>query len=562
MVRTFLKSILAQNTLPTLLKYNVSGFIIIFILLEIWRPYYFLTDDNLSGGLPVLTEMGRHLKNGKSPFITEYLFGGHYDWTRDTGYLCWHPFYLGPALLSDTCARFWMLDVIALLYLLLTTVGFTLLAYRLRSDFNLKLPDVWLIFYTMSYVFSMYILTVGPSWICFLGNQSALPWLTLGILDRKIIRGVALVTLITIHQLVGSYAGMTFSNTILLTLFALGMAACRRSPRPFFIWGAGTLLGLLLLAPFLLQLLDGFAHAARLGGFTPKVSTEFNAPASIIPFSFFLGNWTEPLTKLEGDPALASLTFPYVISLFPCAAAWCLLSALFVSRHWRPMEILCLSMAGIILLFIIRPDALAAVMQHVPILKSLRWPFREILQFLFFIHLFLILRPPLQAPRLRWLIPSFSLAVFLLPLPFIRTPTFNLLAADRKATLSGKADLFWSRVKPLLKPTDQIATVIEWRLWRAYLSNIPFSYLGTADFPALYQVHCISGYSTTAPIDQLPLKTSPSFPFGAFDPTQVDAILHERPDLKLIIIQRMYPMKIILFSKGHPDVDLTPYLPQ
>ncbi len=561
-MRTLLKSILAQNSLSILLKYNISACLLIFILLELWRPCYFLTDDNLSGTFPALTEMGRHLKNGQSPFVSDYLFGGHYDWSRDVGCLLWHPFFLGPALLADTPARFWMLDVIALLFLLLTTVGFTILAHTLRSEFSLKLADVWLIFYTMSYVFSMYILMIGPSWINFLGNQSALPWLTLGILDRKITRGVALVTLITIHQFVGSYAAMTLSNTILLTFFALGMAACRRSPRPFFIWYAGTLLGLLLIAPFLFHVLDGFAHSFRAGGLYAESASEYAVPAVIFPYSFFCGTWTEPLAIMMGDASLSSLMFPYVPTLAACAAAGCLLPALFSSPHWRPMEILCLGLAGLTVLLIIRPHGIAVAMQHIPILKSMRWPFREILQFLFFIHLFFILRSPFTARLSSRLLPTCGLALFLLPLPFIRPPTFNLLPIDREAAFSGKADLFWKRVKLNLKPTDEIATVIDLRFEQSHLSDIPYSYLGTANFPALYRIPCISGYSPTSPVDQLPLKIRPFFWFGAYDTRKLDTILQKRPNLKVLILKGVHPLKIILYSKGRPEIDLSPYLPQ
>jgi len=542
------------------MTYNVSACLIIFILLEIWRPFYFLTDDNLTGTFPVLTEIGRHLKTGQSPFISDYLFGGHYDLSRDPGSLLWHPFYLGPALLSDTFARFWMLDITAFLYLLLTTVGFTILAHTLRREFDLNLPDLWLVFYTMSYVFSMYILMIGPSWITFLGNQSALPWLTLCILDKKLIRGTALVALVTLHQFVGSYAAMTLSNTLLLTLFALGITTCRKSPRPLFIWCAGTLLGLLLISPLLFHVLDGFAHTARLKGLSLDRNSMFAVPAAIFPFSFFFGTWTEPFSHAMGN--LSLLTYPYLSTLLACAAAWCLVPALYSSSRWRPMEILCLAMVALTALLIIRPDTIAQAMQQLPLLKSMRWPFREILQFLFFFHLFLILRPPLQPARLRWLIPIYSIAIFLLPLPFIHSPTLSLRANDRFATLSGNADRFWNQVKLLLKPSDEIATVIDIDLWEKNGWAIPYTYLGTANFPALYQITCISGYSPTSPTDQLPLKTRPFYWFGAFSGNQLDDILQERPNLKVIIIENAYPLKLSLYSKDGTKIDLTPYLPQ
>jgi hypothetical protein len=561
-VPTFSKYLFVQNSLGNLLKCNIAGCILIFLLLQLWRPYYFLTDDNLSGDYPVLIEMGRHLQHGEAPFISDYLFGGHYDWTRDPGCLVWHPFYLLPAMLADTWAKFWVMDLIAFLFLLSTTIGFTLLAHQLRNEFQPALHDAWLMFYTMSFVFSMYILTIGPSWICFLGSQSALPWLTLGILDRNMIRGTFIVGFAALSQFVGSYAGMIVSTSLLLTLFALGIAACRWSPRPFFIWCSGNMFALLIIAPFLLHVLDGLGHTVRLRGLNSVASSEFNVPGTDVLFSFFLGTWTEPLALLQGEADYqVSLTIPFVTSFFACAAAWCLLPALFVSRQWRPLEILCLGMSAFIILLVIRPTGLAEMFQYLPFIKSLRWPFREILQFLFFIHIFIILRPQVRSNYLRWGIPLFSLGAFLLPLFCIWAPTLNSLDPDRKALLSGKAELFWTRVKPLLQPSDQIATVIDWQTFRANRFDVPYSYLGTASFPSLYKIHCISGYSPTSPLDQLPLKTIPTFWFGAFDPTQVDSILRESPDLKLIVLEHMHPMKIVLRSKGRPDVDLTPYLP-
>jgi hypothetical protein len=324
-VQAILKSLSAQNTLPVLIRTNVGVCIVLFLLLQVWRPCFFLTDDNLSSLFPLFTEMGRHLKDGRSPFISDYLFGGNYDLTRDIGFLYWHPFYLIPTVLSDTWARFWILDAVAILFFILTTVGFTILTHRLRSEFNQKLPDVYLTFYTMSYLFSTYILMTCASWINFLGNQSALPWLVLGILDKRLLRGTFLIALFTIHEYLGAFAGLTLSNTLCLTVFAIGAAFCKRSFSPCLMWGAGKLLGLVVLAPFLLHALDGFAHATRFEGLTLKECSDYFIPASIFPFSFFFGNWSEPLAGRLGETALI---FPYPSVLLACGAAWCLLPAL------------------------------------------------------------------------------------------------------------------------------------------------------------------------------------------------------------------------------------------
>jgi len=538
----------------------VGACISLFLLLQLWRPCYFLTDDNLAASFPIYTEMGRDLKAGQAPFTSEYLFGGGYNYLRDIGALQWHPFILVPALLADTAARFWIVDISALLFLILTTVGFTVLAYSLREELSLKIPNAYLVFYTLSFVFSAYILTVGASWLNFLGNQSSLPWLALGILDRKVMRGTILVLLFTVHELLVGYAPLTVSGGLCLTLFALGVARWRHSGGPLFCWCAGNLLALLILSPLLLSIMDGFAHSHRIQGLSLSVLSEFSIPAGTFPFSFFLGNWSEPIAIWHGDASLATLTFPYISSILACAAAWCLIPALFVPVPWRPLEKVCVVLAGILIVFIMRPEWLAVIMYHLPFFRSMRWPFREGMQFLFFVHLFLILRFPERVPRWQPAVVLFSLMMFLLPLPFIRVPTLNPLFLDRQFLFSGEAERFWAGVKSQLKPKDEIATVIDWSYWQANCKDIPYTLLGTANFPAFFQVRCISGYSPTAPADQMPLKTRPGLWFGAFREDQVDQILGERPDLKLFRIESTHPLRITMSTGSGPQIDLSPYL--
>ena len=534
--------------------------IALFLLLQLWRPCYFLTDDNLSACFPIYTEMGREMKAGNAPFTTEYLFGGGYNYLRDLDAVQWHPFILGPALLADTPARFWIVDLSTLLFLILTTAGFTVLACSLREDLALKIPDGFIIFYTLSFVFSTYILTVGASWINFLGNQSALPWLALGILDRKVWRGTVLVLLFTLHELLAGYSPLTLSSGLCLTLFAAGVARWRRSGGPFFNWCAGNLLALLILSPMLLAILDGFAHSVRIRGFSLAELSLYSIPAGTFLFSFFAGNWSEPFAICLGDKSLQSLNFPYVSSLLACAGAWCLIPALFVRSPWRPLEKICLVLMGILVILIIRPDWLEEIMYQLPFFKSMRWPFREGMLFLFFVHLFLVLRYPVQPPRRQTAVAVFSLLMFLLPMPFIRVPTLNPFFLDRQLLFSGAADRFWAGVKSQLQPGDEIATVIDWPYWQANSKDIPYTLLGTANYPAYFQVRCISGYSPTAPTDQLPLKTYPKLWFGAFRTDQVEDILAERPDLKLLQIEGTHPLKITISTSSGPEIDLSPYL--
>jgi hypothetical protein len=134
-------------------------------VLELWRPCFFLTDDNLDGGFPVFTEMGRRLLHGQSPFITEYLFGGHYNLLRDPTFFIWHPVYFLASLLTGTPFHFLVIDVPAFVFFMLATAGFVNLAWYLRGELSLQLSDGWIMFYTMSFTYSVIILALGASWL-------------------------------------------------------------------------------------------------------------------------------------------------------------------------------------------------------------------------------------------------------------------------------------------------------------------------------------------------------------------------------------------------------------
>ena len=141
---------------------------LIFAVLEIWRPCFFLTDDNLDGGLPFFTEMGLHLLHGQSPFYSDYLFGGHYYLLSDATFFVWHPVYLAASLLAGTPLYFCMVDVDAFAFVMLSTAGFVNLAGYLRREMSLKISDGWIMFYTLSFTYTLIALATGASWLSYL----------------------------------------------------------------------------------------------------------------------------------------------------------------------------------------------------------------------------------------------------------------------------------------------------------------------------------------------------------------------------------------------------------
>jgi hypothetical protein len=549
-----------KASLGTLLKRHFVLFLVVFALLQLWRPCFFLADDNLAGFLPYLTELGRRLKTGQSPFYSDYLFGGHYYLLRDISCLSWHPFYLLPSLMADTRVHFWMMDAVAAMMLLFGLAGFTLLAWRLREKWNPALPDIYLTFYTFSFFFSTFSLTTGASWINFLGSEATLPWLMLAVMEPRFYWSVLGICLVTVNELLTSFLPLIISIGACMTFVAVALAFHRRSPRPVLAWVAGNLMALMVLLPVLSQALDGFAHAPRGGGVPLEWASRYNIPAVVFPFSYLAGNWTNIFLDHFSNWKLEGLEFPYPSTLMACAAAWCIFPALINSSPWRFPEKLCAVLCAILVLFIIRPAWISLVMHQLPFLKSMRWPFRETMLLLFFLHLFFVVRPP--PPHYRWLLPAamgLGLAVFIAPMPFIEPVTFNKLALDREAIFSGKAQRFWDRVKTKLVPGDMIITVIPQPLWEAQFAEIPYTYSGTANFPCMFRVVCASGYSVSAPDDQAPLKAFPYYWFGAFRDQQLPEILAQRPHLVVIRVVSSAPLKILMV-KDKVITDLTPLL--
>ena len=314
-----------------LLRNNLLASALIFALLELWRPYFFLTDDNLDGGFPFFTEMGKRLLSGRSPFISDHLFGGGYDFLRDPTYF-WHPLYLAVSLLAGTPFHFAIIDVDAFVLFMLAAAGFVTLAHYLRREMALQVSDGWIMFYTLSFTYSMIALTTGASWLNFLCNQSALPWLALGILQKTWRRGIVLVALFSLHQLLGGHLSPTVSTSIFFSFFALGISISRRSILPLGCWLAGYAIALVVILPLLIPMVGGFFASMRSQGVSLDDMQSNNVPFIQLPTSLFLGMalW---IINSHGHPYTT-----YTLALGSSAAVWCLLPVLVRRAEERGLE--------------------------------------------------------------------------------------------------------------------------------------------------------------------------------------------------------------------------------
>jgi hypothetical protein len=331
-------------------------------------------------------------------------------------------------------------------------------------------------------------------------------------------------------------------------------------------------------------MLEGFFASVRAQGVMLEDMQENNIPFMEFPTSLFLGMalW------LIHPPEHPYTT--YTLALGASAAVWCLLPALvgqtklrglevaprskypllwliwwaLVGRaKWRGLEVVTLAMMIFGAVLICRPIWITEIMMRLPLFRSMRWPFREFVQFQFFMHLFLLVRPPGLTEPLRRFSALFGTCVLIIPMAlYPLPPTFNSMNWDRELILTGGFDRYWDHVRPLLKPADRIAVLIPLDLYEDDRFEEPYSLLGTYNYAALAGVVNAWGYSPTVPRDQVYTKTYAIYPFGAYFPRQKAALMAERPGIKFITLESLRPLKITLRSRDGPTIDLTPYVPK
>ena len=554
------KSTGAELPAPRLLRRLVGENLLvagaIFALLESWRPLFFLTDDNLDAALPLLTGMGRRLTRGESPFVSDHLFGGHYNLLRDAACMWWHPLYLLASLLTATPLRLTAVDFLALSFLLLAAAGFVCLGDFMRREFRLPLGDARLMFCTQSFTYSMIVLCTGSSWLTYLANNSALPWLALGILQPQWRRGLVLTTLFSLHHVLGGQVGAVISSSLFLTVFAIGVAFLRRSSVPMISWFGGYTIALLVLAPLFIPAAEGFMASQRAEALPVDFMRQCAFPASLLPLSYFFGvlSWSFGIEYHFG------FCPPWYAAAFAsCAAAWLVLPAVASRAHWRGLEILCAALVGLAALLVIRPMWLAHGMVHIPLLRSMRWPFREILQLQFFLHLFLILRPLGGTAAFARVLAFVGISLFVCPFLFLPAPTFNAMDVDRHLLFSGEATRYWEKVQVLLKPGEVIVPVMNPSVSLSDRARAPYSLIGAYNYPELFAVTAATGYTLTVPRDQAYLATQSKLNNGIYAPEQQAAILQERPNVRFLTLESVQPLRITLSSPTGP-LDLTPLL--
>ena len=514
--------------------------------LQIWRPFYHLTDDTLSAWLPLVVEFYGKLWSGRWPFVTDALFGGGYSWLRDPMvFSLVSPLLLICSPLALTPFYFLLPDVIGTLILLTTAGAFCASALFLRKRLALEIPDGWIVFLSLSYTFTVYALVVNASWIMFINVHAAYPVVSAALFARSTWRGAAMIAAALVFALLGAHPHPFCYLLIFGGLFAVGVSWARRTWQPIATFSAGTAFGLLALLPLVWPVLQGFTTSWRGGVMGIDFVRAFNVPFDRLVSSWIVG----PVDLLLHGPHVLHFAQP----IYVAALAWSLVNLPLLilllqrRRRFTRLEIVVVVCIALCALFIARPIWLAQLLAHVPLLRSLRWPFREIAVLQAYTHLLAVLCfAPKFRPAMRiGAAISVAIALFFLTYP---APTFNELAMDRELITSGKAAAFQRVLKRVYgeKPRVIISAPRELVMGESGRWPLPFAALGSHNYAPLFSIVNIAGYSSTIPQSAALEKHArePMHWGGIYSPEQAQREIAREPRLLHLALRSRRPLLV------------------
>jgi hypothetical protein len=185
-------------------------------------------------------------------------------------------------------------------------------------------------------------------------------------------------------------------------------------------------------------------------------------------------------------------------------------------------------------------------------LRSLRWPFREIATLHFFTHtLFLFVFAPVPSGSRRLAefaggtVGALAYAlVFLCP-----PPTFWAFDPDRRLLTSGAADRYWQELKGNGGFRADVPFVVEAdpELLGPWRPAVPFTVLGGFDYAAIFRVYDLQGFSATPPASARQLArevgAGPYFWGGVYTHDAALKVAAARPGTQRIVLTGMAPTR-------------------
>lgn len=518
------------------------------LALQLWRPCFFLTDDTLSGWLPVAVEAYRRMWEGRSPLINDYLFGGNFHLLLDPGtFSLWSPWSLLASILAKTRWYYLLADVVGTLDLVTIAGAFCWAGLRLKQHLGLPISRGVLVLASLSYAFTPFNFIVGASWIGFLNAPAAFPVIFAALFETSFRRGILLVTGALLYALMGGHTHPFMALLVFSSLLVVGVSMVQRHARPMAIWAVGGVLALGCILPLLWPALQGFGESGRSGGLTLARASASKLEMGSLWSSFLFGPGSFAFLKgirIDLSDPVYNLAIAFSLTNIP------LVYLLLSRRRWTALEGLAAGGALVAAVCIVRPVWLGEILLRLPLLRSLRWPFREVSVLLFFTHLLFLLRYrgwPQRLPGL--LLGAITGGTFALTFLCV-APTFWLFEVDRRLIMSGAADRFWSEVKAAHEPGPlHIVPAVPPRVMMAARPEVPFTLLGGYNHASLFRVVSPGGYSPTPPPTGRwvgDMGVVPYFWGGVFDDAAADAIANRHPAYHRLSLRGLSPTVVAL----------------
>jgi hypothetical protein len=504
---------------------------------QIWRPCFFLTDDNVVQWLPPMVEMSRHLHEGKPVFVSATLFGGNYDWSSDATIF---PF-LTPLLpllspLARSSVYFILIDVITSIEFMAISASFAAAALWLRRRHSIPIGNWAVVAVSLSYAFAPLHMLYAASWTGFVNAQAAWPLVFVALQFSSARSAIAVLFSAFGFALFGGNLhpfGFLLLGSIALAIY---FVVERKTFQPLLCLGGALVLVAAVAYAAIGNGLREIAVTGQVRSFDAATSSALNVPPLALLTSFLFG----PFAGSAGGPAFLFRADPAWKSAIAYSALNWSVVAILIAGGWksRPSRPVLIAVA-LAVLFIWRPAWLAELVATTPVLRSTRWPFREITVLIFLIHVLFVLNFNLLAARSRQII----CAAAIVPILFLIAagpPTFNPMELSRRLLVSGVADEYWRSLRLTLGSQPNVVC-IDPRFVREGNDEVPFPLLPSQNLAALFDVVSASGYSSSSTFLLDRSKPPPFSLSGMYTPENGRQYLARFPNVRLTVVEQLNP---------------------
>jgi hypothetical protein len=524
------------------------GCLLILMALEAWNRPYFFGDDNMQFTFVHMSEIARNFVHGENVFRHHFIFGGGFDMRDDPTFLSlWHPLSLLCSLLTLTRWKYMAVDVFVAVCLVGAGVVMARLLVLLRQQKHLRLSNTLVVFLSAGYACSGYSIVIGASWGNFTANIAALPMLLIGVLHSRLGRGVFWVTFAGLLGLFAGHVDPLCYSYAFLSLLAALISWQHRSIRPLLILALGILATALVSSPILWHSWCGFATSSRAAGSSPAEASSYSIPLLQLLTGYFGGS----LAGLAVNPVrifdLHSDGCFVLTTSFSSLLVWV---ALVRCRRGRFLSLAFLLFVLLAILLVNRPPFLAQLMLHLPVFKSFKWPFRQIMLLQFFVTLWIALNVGRLSMRHAWKFMAAGPLIYGLSLWHLGRPAFSD-HGDRQLVLSGAAEQFWTKVKRDM-PANAVFVAPDASGCMS-LRKYPFCMSGAVNFPALYLVTMAGGYSFTKPCNSPKTKVA-CHPFlGSFHKEEMPELLRIYKELYIMEVLPPSSLRVGVFDLDYEN---------